>query len=124
MLKFELIQNDEQFEAWRKFAATFDHDTDRPTTPLVTVSDGDKMIGHFHSLRHPVVVPAFHPSISKRKFVEVVEAISNHFCISSMSHEYPNGVIYVALPKNMPVNHSEKMGFLDLGINLYQRIPK
>ncbi len=124
MLKFAQVTTPEQLAEWKEFADSFDHGTDKPITPLVTVSDNGSMIGSFSVLKQPIVFPAFHPSISKRKFVEMVEAISTYFCMSSMGEDgYPNGVMFVALPKNMEVDHSEKMGFEKIEADLYRRVP-
>lgn len=122
-MKFETITTKEQFEQWQAYAKTFDHDTDKPMMPIVTITDGDRMIGHFHELQHPVVFPAFHPSISPRQFRDSVEAIANYYCIKSMGGQYPNGVLFTALPRQLPVDHSQKMGFEELGVNLYRRVP-
>lgn len=122
-MRFEKVDTQEKFEAWREFAKTFDHDTDSPLTPLVTITnEKNQLIGHFSELASPVVFPAFHPSISPREFRDSVEAISAYYCMSSMGLRYPSGVLFTALPKNMKVDHSKKMGFEELGVNLYRRL--
>lgn len=124
MMKFEQIDTQEKLEQWREFAKTFSHDTAKPMLPLITIADGDYMIGHFHVLRHPVVFPAFHPSVTPRQFKESVEAISSFYQMSSMDGgQYPNGVLFTALPQDLKIDHSKKMGFENLNVNLYRRVP-
>lgn len=123
-MKYEKITTQEQFDQWREFAATFDHDNESPVMPIVTITNGERMIGHFHELRYPVVFPAFHPSISKREFYDAVRDISAYYAMCSMGVQYPNGVVFAALPKELPIDVTGKMGLEKLNVDLYRKIPQ
>lgn len=121
-MKFTKIDTQEKFDGWHAFAKTFGHETDKPGMPLVSIiNDRNQDIGYYGILTQPVIFPAFHPTISKREFRDAVELISNHYCMLSMGGQYPHGAIYTVLPKDLPVNHSAKLGFTDLG-TLYRRL--
>lgn len=122
-VKFERIDTQEKFDQWRAFAATFDHDTDRPTMPLVMITnERNQAIGHYSQLSQPIIFPAFHPSISRREFRDAVEAISAHYCLASMGPLYPNGVLFTALPRKLPIS-PQKLGLESLELDLYQKLP-
>ncbi len=125
-MKFERIDTPEKLAQWKAFASTFDHDADNPLLPLVMIiNDKGQAIGHFHVLSQPVIFPAFHPSVSNREFKEACEAVTSYITLSSMSTQYPNGVMFVAVDEKngFPKPILEKLGFKNTGFELHQRIP-
>jgi hypothetical protein len=126
MFKFEPILTQEQYDKWQAFAAEFIPKVGNEM-PIITVSKGDKMFGHYHVFNHPVIIPAFHPEkCSPKDFRDAVEIVTHHFCMNSISQQYPNGVAYVGL-HNRPMNVSEKqldkLGFENQDILIYRRLP-
>lgn len=126
-LRFAQVNTPEKLAEWKEFADSFDHGTDTPMTPIVTVSRGDKMFGYYTLLNHPIVFPSFHPKhTSPRDFKDMIEAFSNAQCIASMSTQYPNGCCFVGLVANgLPIgrHYVTKMGYENLGIELHRRVP-
>lgn len=129
MLKFSQVNTPEAFEQWKKFASEFNHETDRPMLPIVTISNEKGIFADYTVFNYPVLFPAFHPDkTTPRLFKEAIDAVSHSACIASMSQSFPNGVAYAALPcgKKQAVESGMiyKVGYEPLGVELYQRIPQ
>lgn len=125
MLKFERVLTEEAFKAWEGFADSFGH-KHNPTMPIVTISRDNYMLGYYHVLTSPVIIPAFHPKVcTPRDFRESVDAIAHSTCIASMSAQYPNGVCFAALDKDSAIDKEiiEKLGFTDTGKTIWRRVP-
>lgn len=125
-LKFARVDTQQKLEDVAKFAESFGHDPSLDL-PLVTMSEGSKMFGYYHSMVQPVIFPAFHPEFtSKRNFRDAVEQVAAAHCLSSMSPQYPNGVFYCAFDTDTPAIDPAlgyKMGFENLSKELYRRLP-
>lgn len=125
-LQFEKVDTQEKFEAWRKFASEFDHDSKCPQMPLVIVSEDGETFGYWSTLNLPVVMPAFHViKTTPRRFKAMVEAFSNAHQIASLSMpQYPHGACYAALEESPAIDESviRKMSFENTGLRLWRKI--
>lgn len=128
-LQFERVDSQEKLERWKAFAESFDHGTGdmHPMLPITTVSRDGQMFAYWNEFRFPVLFPSWHPRFtSPREFADTVEAFSNIMSYSSMSPQWPNGVAHVGLATHgLPVarSHVLKLGYEDLGVSLYRRLP-
>lgn len=94
--------------------------------PIITVSRGDKMFAHYRVFSHPVIIPSFHPDFTTaRDFRDAVEFTTHHYCLSSISPQYPNGVAFVGTHDKSILTQGqfEKLGLVDQDIKLYRRLP-
>lgn len=126
-IRFQSIQTKEDYEKWQTFAESFGH-SPNGTLPIFTMSRGDKMFGYYHPIQN-VIVPSYHsnPDVcTPRDFRESAEAVSNFHCLSSMSQQYPNGVINIAIDaerQSISDKMLSQMGFEDTGLKIYRRVP-
>lgn len=128
MLKFGKITNQESFDKWREFAASFGHGSNNPSNPITTVSRNGELMAYWSTINFPIILPAYHPEkCSPRDFKIISETVTDAYCLSSISSVYPSGVCYMGLPcgsKRIVQDEAiAKLGIFPLDKELYRKVP-
>ena len=127
-IKFGMVRTAAELEELKVFAKTFNHKVGRDSImPIYTGRCGDKLIGYFNLILYPIVCPAIHPvECSQRAFFDCIEYLKHHFCLESISDQFPFGMCFLALPQDMPINKKEaveRCGFRNTKKEIWQCIP-
>jgi hypothetical protein len=124
MLTYARVDTDDTFKEFVDFAATFNHKENNSILPIHTIRKDGELIAYFKTLPWPVLCPAFHPDkVSPRDFKDIVEQVGAWANISSISQQFPNGTVFLAVENRPAIDRSiiEKLGFKDLQVQVWQQ---